>query len=195
MSRLLEDEERELEEKTRQRESEILAEIDGAKSESILPVVLTGLAIAVVLSLPALGFLAWKGGKGRALAFTNQNVKAAQPNTNNPATPIVWYYTLQEGLNAAAITGKPMMIDFYATWCGPCKMMDAQTYTHPSIMSEAHNFINVKVNAEYYRDDAQRFNITGYPTMVWTDSAGNERGRVKGGYTAEQFLPIMQQYR
>lgn len=183
-------EEAELEARMKQREEEILAEIDGPKSEGSgnAVVILTGLAIALVLSLPAIGIMAWKKGQTPAVAQTALVQKG-------PARPIVWYYTLQEGLNAAAITKKPIMIDFYATWCGPCQMMDAKTYTDPSIMLESQNFVNVKLNAEYYRDDAQRYNITGYPTMIWTDSAGNERGRVKGGYMADEFLPVMQQYR
>ncbi len=184
------EQEAELEARMKQREEEIFAQVDGPKAESNSNgiVILTGLAIAVVLALPAIGIMAWKKGQTPAVAQTVQV-------QNVPARPIVWYYTMQEGLNAASITKKPIMIDFYTTWCGPCKMLDENTYAHPTIMSEAQNYISVKLNAEYYRTDAERYSISKYPTVIWADSAGNERYRITGAMGPDRFLPLMQQYR
>ena len=47
-------------------------------------------------------------------------------------TPFKWY-TVNEALTLQAQTGKKMFIDVYTTWCGPCKMLDANTFSNTEI--------------------------------------------------------------
>ncbi|HEX8833489.1 MAG TPA: thioredoxin family protein [Abditibacteriaceae bacterium] len=108
---------------------------------------------------------------------------------------LAWDYSFESAQQRAQSASMPMMIDFYTDWCGVCKGMDLETYSNAEVIGESANYINVKINAETRTDLAQRYGVKSYPTIIWADSAGNERGRVSGGYPPASFLPFMRQHK
>ncbi len=68
---------------------------------------------------------------------------------------------------------KPIVLDIYATWCGPCKMLKEKTFTNKEVgMFYNSHFINVSLNGE--KGDgvvlAQKYQIPGYPSLLILDS-------------------------
>ena len=78
----------------------------------------------------------------------------------------------------------PVVVDFYADWCGPCKMMG------PHLDEFAGEYSGkvkvVKVNVDNDPDLAARFHVQGIPTLV-VMKQGRETHRVSGGMTLPQL--------
>lgn len=59
---------------------------------------------------------------------------------------------------------KPVLVDFYADWCGPCKMMNPILKDLKKKMGDAINII--KVDTEKNADAAIKYNVRGVPTLI-----------------------------
>jgi thiol:disulfide interchange protein DsbD len=99
----------------------------------------------------------------------------------------------------ASATGKPVVIDFFATWCIPCKELDEKTFSDASVAKDLDRFTRVKAdltNADdpVVKELTKRYAIVGVPTVVFIDSSGREQPqlRLTGFENAEQFRLRMQ---
>lgn len=62
-------------------------------------------------------------------------------------------------------TDKLVLVDFYANWCGPCKMLSPII---SEIANEYSNSVKVcKVNVDENQDLAQKYNIMSIPTLIF----------------------------
>ncbi|HRW75048.1 MAG TPA: thioredoxin family protein [Saprospiraceae bacterium] len=101
--------------------------------------------------------------------------------------------TWLSALEQAGRDNKLIFMDCYTTWCGPCKMMDRQTFPDASV-GELYNeqFINVKMDMEKGEgiDLARAYNIQAYPTLLFLDPAGQVVHRVAGFHKPDQFIEL-----
>lgn len=81
--------------------------------------------------------------------------------------------TLDEAKEAASNEGKPIFIDCYTDWCGPCKWMSANMFTVDKIGEFYNeNFICIKLDMEKGEgpDFAKKHNVRAYPTLLYIDA-------------------------
>lgn len=98
------------------------------------------------------------------------------PTTGKSPSHIVFIEnSWDEALKQAALQNKYIFVDAYATWCGPCKMLKAQTFTDDKAAAFYNsNFVNVAIDMEKGRGPelARQWQLRAYPTLIIFDPKG-----------------------
>ncbi len=128
-------------------------------------------------------------------------------------TSKVNWMTIEEAVAAQKKEPRKILIDVYTTWCGPCKMMDSNTFTNQDVVSFINkNFYAVKFNAESgtdvvfkgttyknpsYDPNARGRNgvhefsralrVSAYPTIVYLDENLEMIAPIKGYQSPQQI--------
>jgi thioredoxin 1/thioredoxin 2 len=86
---------------------------------------------------------------------------------------------------------KPILADFWAEWCGPCKMMA------PILQELAKEWKDritvIKIDTERKQSLAQQFNITGIPTLILFMN-GAEAHRITGAMPLPQLKQVLSEF-
>lgn len=122
-----------------------------------------------------------------AVSPETAEVPAAAPQ----AGAIAWTQNLQAGLAQAAQEKKPVMVDFYADWCGWCKKLDKDVYTNPAVIDLARAFVCVKVDTDKEKQDAEKYKVQGLPTIVFLGPDGKVIETFVGYRDAAAFKGVM----
>jgi thiol-disulfide isomerase/thioredoxin len=88
---------------------------------------------------------------------------------------------------------KIIFIDFYTSWCGPCKMLSKNIFPQKAVGDFYNkNFINYKVDAEKGEGPklAQKFGVKAYPTLIFADTNGEFLHQGVGGMQAEALIEL-----
>ncbi len=89
----------------------------------------------------------------------------------------------------AQAESKSVMVDFYTTWCAPCKQLDKTTFKDEEVVKWLREkTVALKVDAEKQKDLAKRYRISAYPTIVFLKPDGTQTGQVTGYLKTKEFL-------
>ena len=132
------------------------------------------------------------------------------------AQEIKWM-SMDEALAAQKKKAKPIFMDVYTDWCGPCKMLDKNTFHDAAVVSYINdNYYPVKFNAEgnsvvnykgkkysnpqYVADRKGRnavheftlfLKVQAYPSMMIFDNKGDVKAPIVGYHTPQQLLEVL----
>jgi thiol-disulfide isomerase/thioredoxin len=108
--------------------------------------------------------------------------------------PTRWY-TYEEGILAAGVKDKPIIVDFYADWCQPCIAMEEGTYPDQRVVREMGDFVAIKVDTQKRIDIESKYRIAYYPTVVFLDSKGKEITRHVGYLGPDEMVMLIKESR
>lgn len=86
---------------------------------------------------------------------------------------------------------KPVLVDFFATWCGPCKMMQPILKEVKSMVGDSAGII--KVDVDKNPEVAAHYGIQGVPTLIIYKN-GKVLWRQSGVVPAKQLSQLIRQY-
>lgn len=109
-----------------------------------------------------------------------------------------WQPYSDASLDEARKSGKPVLIDFYADWCGACIELEKYTFTDERIrrLSEQYTLLKIDATEDFPGLDElkTRYEVMGLPTMIFYGTDGEIRKdlTVTGFEDADAFLKRMQ---
>lgn len=113
-----------------------------------------------------------------------------------------WQPYTPQALVKAQQEGKPVIIDFWATWCLACKELEHRTFSDPRVKEALRDFVTLQVDMTTGKDEVadeayERFKVRGLPTVVFIGRDGKERQdlRLEGFEAPEAFLERLKQVR
>ena len=120
----------------------------------------------------------------------------AQVAAAKPA--IAWVSTktaadIDSALATARAGNKPVFLFWTAAWCPPCNHVKSTIFTRSEFIAKSQSFVPVYVDGDTPSGQAlgQRFNVSGYPTMVVLTADGNEVTRLEGSVEPAKYMQLL----
>jgi len=115
-----------------------------------------------------------------------------------PAEAVTWDQgTLAQAMVKAKSGRRWILVDLYATWCGPCHDMDEKVYGRPEVERALGSFVALRRDGEQGEGKAlvERYHTVGYPTLLVLDENAVEIDRLMGFVDAKELVATLENFR
>jgi thiol:disulfide interchange protein DsbD len=98
------------------------------------------------------------------------------PPPNYPANQPFWITSEPQAIACAKRLKRPMILDFWATWCAACKQLEKESFSHPKAVEESRRFVMAKIDQTSSTPESERleekYQIQGLPWVRFLDRKG-----------------------
>ena len=116
---------------------------------------------------------------------TGKKAEKTKVEAENSVIPVTSANFENEVLNS----DKRVLVDFYADWCGPCKILSPRV---AEIANENKDIKVVKINVDQNEDLARKYNISSMPTLLVIEK-GKELNRAVGALSKSTVLKFVRE--
>jgi HEAT repeat protein len=130
-------------------------------------------------------------------------VKTAEPSTGkdnvkpvakgDPAMPLSWLPSLEEGHRRALAERKPVLVRVGAAWCQVCRRLAAEI-EKPSVQEELARWVPVYLDADKAEDESRELNVTAVPALRIRTATGEVVASQDGAFTAEELVTWLKKH-
>lgn len=113
------------------------------------------------------------GGEANASLFAFKAPEGSKELSLDEMMSDKWYYNLDEAKEVAKRTNRKIFIDFFATWCGPCKLLAAEVFPTAEFKKLSKNLVFCKIDVDQDKATSQAYNITAMPTQMVVNADGS----------------------
>jgi len=118
-------------------------------------------------------------------------VSCTSSESVNTSSEIRWY-SYDEGMSLGKDKKKKVFLNFYADWCGFCKVMEKNTFKDNSVISYLNeNFISIRVNSDRDKKTASAYNVSSLPVTWFLEDNGERLTSLPGYITPDKLILIL----
>jgi thiol:disulfide interchange protein DsbD len=159
------------------------------------------IAAGVAIGAVHLGFSGSAGRvlrKGLGVAMAVVGLFGLTNYVLTPKLELAWINSEPAAVATARAEGKPLMIDFMADWCLPCKELEAHVFTHPQVASELSKFTLLRVDLSREDEDEaltrlrEKYGVMNLPAVrVVRPATGKVTAGINSLVTVPEFLDVL----
>jgi YHS domain-containing protein/thiol-disulfide isomerase/thioredoxin len=106
--------------------------------------------------------------------------------------PDVWRHDFSDAAKVAKQSGRPLLIHFHATWCGPCRQMEKDVLHHSDVRDVlSRNYVAVMIDSDQHPELIEQFGIKSLPTDLVIAPDGVVLLKAEGGRDRKTYLAQM----
>jgi thioredoxin-like negative regulator of GroEL len=118
---------------------------------------------------------------------------SASARAGSETAGVPWQTSVPKAAPAALAANKPLLLEFWADWCPPCKVMDEQVYSDATVVRAMTKVVPVRIDVDKQQPLVRKYEIASMPTLLFADSYGNELFRFTGVVTVDTMTQLLRE--